>query len=92
MPSFTPAGSAWANTSVAAASSWLRSTTAGPVASNPRAHQSSPRVRNSVSSTAHPGPWPGPGTYALDGPLSGENRLIRRCLLTTCQPAGSPLP
>jgi len=90
MPSSTPAGGDWENTSTAAASSWPCSTSAGPVASNPRVHQASTRVRNSVSSTAHPGPWPGPGTYALVSPSARENRLIRRSLLTLPQPAGSP--
>ncbi len=47
-PSSTTPGGAWANTSAAAASSWLRSASAGPVASNPRVHQASPRVRTSV--------------------------------------------
>jgi len=55
MPSFTLAGSAWANTSAAAASSWLRSAAAGPVASNPRVHQASPRAE---LSEFHRAPWP----------------------------------
>ena len=44
-----------------------------------------------MSSTAHPGSSASPGTRAKIRPLAGENRLIRRVLLTGLQPAGSPL-
>ena len=82
---------AWANTSAAVAWSSLRSRSAGPVASNPRVHQSWPRVRTSVSSTSHPGSPPGPGARAAIGPLASENRLMLRFLRTGLQPAASPL-
>ena len=44
-----------------------------------------------MGSTAHPGSSASPGTRAKIRPLAGENRLIRRVLLTGLQPAGSPL-
>lgn len=53
-------GKAWAITSAAVASSSLLSRSARPVTSNPRVYQSWPRVRNSLSSTSHPGSPPFP--------------------------------
>jgi hypothetical protein len=58
----------------------------------PRVHQASPRTRTSVTSTVHPGSLAGPGRPAHHDPLVRKNRLTRRVLRTSLQPAGFPLP
>src|SRR6266536_4462006 len=91
VPGSTPPGRVSANTSAAVAASSRRSTSAGSVASNPRVHQASPRMRTSVSSTSHRGSLPSPRSEEHTSELQSENRLIRRLLLTGLQPAWLPL-
>ena len=57
---------------------------------SPGVHQSWPQVQTSVSSTSHLGSPPSPGPHATTAPLASENRLIRRLLRTSRQPAGRP--
>ena len=72
-------GRAWANTSAAAASSSLRSRSAGPVASKPRVHQSWPRARTLVSLPRIAAAGPAPCARASRCPLARGYWCRCRC-------------